>query len=119
MEWLKSLLGFKEIFTKALDNLPNSPEKMELMNKFKELENSSLANARETGAEIETNPNASWLSKNIRNILALLVVGSLILSVLVQAFTDFQVSDMLLGGLIGASGSVLTYYFDGTFGNKK
>lgn len=82
---------------------------------FEKLEKESLKSAREADIQISTSSNANSLNKNIRPILALMIVGSVPVCLITNNLGLTTVSSETFALLGTMAGGILTYYFDGTY----
>ena len=82
-------------------------DKEAFIKEMKQLTNEEVANARANETARDTNEFSSWLSKNIHEIIALLVIGCWIISWFVVTVVPVQVISsavmLILGYLYGKS----------------
>lgn len=73
-----------------------------------------IDSARDNQTQIQESENASWLSKNTQYILAFLVIllcMGMFAKALFGGLGDNPVVMMILGGLLGYNGQVISYFF--------
>jgi uncharacterized protein YacL len=87
-------------------------ERAELALKEQTLDNQDRASARDMNTRVNDSPNASWLSKNIAAVIALIIV---VTGLLIMYYTPHESVRTAIVGLITM---ILSFYFGSTSSSK-